>query len=93
MGGAEDGTIARRALRGLLPQALRARNVKCDLDEHSVSVTQRHQRFVRDLLVDGLLARRGYIDSASAEAGIHRVSPDHSSQVLGIFGPQVNIEA
>ncbi|KAG1078806.1 hypothetical protein G6F40_016566 [Rhizopus arrhizus] len=45
------------------------------------------------LLVDGLLARRGYIDSASADAGIRRVSPDHSSQVLGIFGPQVNIEA
>lgn len=93
MAGAEDRTIARRALQGLLPQALLSRKVKSYLDDHSVAVTQRHQQFIRGLLVDGLLARRGYIDSASADAGIRRVSPDHSSQVLGIFGPQVNIEA
>jgi asparagine synthase (glutamine-hydrolysing) len=80
-------------LQGLLPDALLSRKVKSYLDDHSVAVTQGHQAFIRSLLVDGLLARRGYIDSALADAGIRRVSPDHSSQVLGIFGPQVNIEA
>lgn len=93
MADAEDRTIARRALQGLLPDALLSRKVKSYLDDHSVAVTQRHQQFIRRLLVDGLLARRGYIDSASADAGIRRVSLDHSSQVLGIFGPQINIEA
>lgn len=93
MADAEDRTIARRALQGLLPDALLSRKVKSYLDDHSVAVTQGHQAFIRSLLVDGLLARRGYIDSASADAGIRRVGPDHSSQVLGIFGPQVNIEA
>lgn len=93
MAGAEDRTIARRALHGLLPEALLSRKLKSYLDDHSVAVTQGHQQFIRGLLVDGVLARRGYIDSASADAGIRRVSPDHASQVLGIFGPQVNIEA
>ncbi|MGS7840004.1 asparagine synthase-related protein, partial [Stenotrophomonas maltophilia] len=93
MADAEDRTIARRALNGLLPEALLSRKVKSYLDDHSVAVTQGHQQFISSLLVDGFLARRGYLDSALADAGIRRVSPDHSSQVLGIFGPQINIEA
>ncbi len=90
---AEDRTIARRAMKGLLPEVLLSRKVKSYLDDHSVAVTQGHQQFIRNLLVDGMLARRGYLDSALADAGIQQVSPDHSSQVLGIFGPQINIEA
>ncbi|MGG6315266.1 asparagine synthase-related protein [Stenotrophomonas geniculata] len=90
---AEDRTIARRAMKGLLPDALLSRKVKSYLDDHSVAVTQGHQRFIRNLLVDGMLAKRGYLDSALADTGIQQVSPDHSSQVLGIFGPQINIEA
>ncbi|EOW2135847.1 asparagine synthase-related protein [Stenotrophomonas sp. GD03908] len=93
MADAEDRTIARRALNGLLPEALLSRKVKSYLDDHSVAVTQGHQQFISSLLVDGFLARRGYLDSALADAGIRRVSPDHSSHVLGIFGPQINIEA
>lgn len=93
MADAEDRTIARRAMKGLLPDALLSRKVKSYLDDHSVAVTQGHQQFIRGLLVDGVLAGRGYIDSASADAGIRQVGPDHSSQVLGIFGPQINIEA
>lgn len=42
--------------------------------------------------VDGSLARQGFIDSAAADAGIQRVSLDNSSQVPGIFGPQIKIE-
>ena len=90
---AEDRTIARRAFEGLLPQALLSRKVKCYLDNHSVAVTQHHREFIRSMLVDGILAKHGFIDSAAADAGIRRVSPDNSSQVLGIFGPQINIEA
>lgn len=93
MADAEDRTIARRAFEGLLPPAVLRRKVKSYLDDHSVSVTQHHRGFIRSLLVDGLLAKRGFIDSAAADAGLRRVSPDHASQVLGIFGPQLNIEA
>jgi asparagine synthase (glutamine-hydrolysing) len=89
---AEDRTIARRAFEGLLPEALLSRKVKCYLDNHSVAVTQHHREFIRSMLVDGMLAKHGFIDSAAADAGIRRVSPDNSSQVLGIFGPQINIE-
>lgn len=90
---AEDRTIARRAFEGLLPAALLSRKVKCYLDDHSVAVTQHHREFIRSMLVDGMLAKHGLIDGAGADAGIRRVSADHSSQVLGIFGPQINIEA
>jgi asparagine synthase (glutamine-hydrolysing) len=67
--------------------------VKCYLDDHAIAVTQHHREFIRSMLVDGMLAKEGYIDSAAADAGIRRVSPDHASQVLGIFGPQLNVEA
>lgn len=93
MADAEDRTIARRAFEGLLPQAVLSRKVKCYLDDHSVAVTRHHRDFIRGLLVDGRLAERGLIDSRLADAGICRVSPDHSEQALGIFGPQLNIEA
>ncbi|PPU74312.1 asparagine synthase [Xanthomonas cucurbitae] len=93
MADAEDRTIARRAFEGLLPQALLSRKVKCYLDDHSVAVTRHHRDFIRGLLVGGRLAERGLIDSQLADAGIGRVSPDHSLQALGIFGPQLNIEA
>ncbi|WP_437880966.1 asparagine synthase-related protein [Pseudomonas sp. LRF_L74] len=93
MADAEDRTVARRAFEGLLPQAVLSRKVKCYLDDHSVAVIRHHRDFIRGLLVDGRLAERGWIDSRLADAGICRVSPDHSKQALGIFGPQLNIEA
>ncbi|MFO3706627.1 asparagine synthase-related protein [Xanthomonas codiaei] len=93
MADAEDRTVARRAFEGLLPTALLSRKIKSYLDDHSVAVIQHHRDFIRGLLVDGHLARRGLIDSRLADAGIGRVSPDHSLQALGIFGPQLNIEA
>ncbi|MCF8826462.1 asparagine synthase-related protein [Xanthomonas campestris] len=93
MADAEDRTIARRAFEGLLPSAILSRKVKCYLDDHSVAVTRHHRDFIRRLLVGGRLAQRGWIDSQLADAGICRVSPDHSLQALGIFGPQLNIEA
>lgn len=92
MADAEDRTIARRAFAGLLPEPVLSRRVKSYLDDHSVTVTEHHRDFIRSMLVDGILAKHGFIDSAAADAGIQRVSPDHSSQVLGIFGPQLNIE-
>lgn len=93
MADAEDRTIARRAFAGLLPERLLSRKVKCYLDDHAVAVTQHHRDFIRSMLVDGILAEKGYIDSATADAGIQSVGPDNSSQVLGIFGPQLNVEA
>lgn len=92
MADAEDRTIARRAFAGLLPEPLLSRRVKCYLDDHAVAVTQHHRDFIRSMLVDGILAKQGYIDSAAAAAGIQSVSPDNASQVLGIFGPQLNVE-
>lgn len=92
MADAEDRTIARRAFAGLLPEPLLSRQVKSYLDDHRVAVTQHHREFIRSMLVDGMLAKHGFIDSAAADAGIQRVGPDNSSQVLGIFGPQLNIE-
>lgn len=92
MADAEDRTIARRAFAGLLPEPLLSRKVKCYLDDHSAAVTQHHSGFIRSMLANGILAQYGFIDGAAADAGIQRVSPDNSSQVLGIFGPQINIE-
>lgn len=93
MADAEDRTIARRAFAGLLPERLLSRRVKCYLDDHALAVTQHHRDFIRHMLVDGILAKQGYIDSAAADAGIRSLGPDNSSQVLGLFGPQLNIEA
>jgi asparagine synthase (glutamine-hydrolysing) len=92
MADAEDRTIARRAFEGLLPQPLLSRKVKCYLDDHSVAVTQHHRDFIRSMLVDGILAKHGFIDSAAADAGILRVNQDNALPVLGILGPQINIE-
>lgn len=93
MADAEDRTIARRAFAGLLPERLLSRRVKCYLDDHAVAVTQHHRDFIKSMLVNGILAQQGYIDGAAADAGIQSVNPDNSSQVLGIFGPQLNVEA
>ena len=91
MADAEDRTIARRAFEGLLPGPLLSRQVKSYVVGQSVAFVQHHREFIRNMLVGGILAKHGFIDSAAADADIQRVDPDHSSQVLGI-GPPLEIE-
>ncbi|MCQ3830271.1 asparagine synthetase B family protein [Microbulbifer elongatus] len=93
MADAEDRTIARRAFAGLLPEPILSRKVKCYLDDHAVAVTQHHREFIKDMLVDGILAEKGYINRRLAKSGIQGICPDNASQVLGVFGPQLNVEA
>lgn len=92
MADAEDRTIARRAFEGLLPEPLLARKVKSYLDGYSVAVFEHHRDFIRSMLIDGILANHGFIDSAVADAGIRSINPDNSTSVSSIFGPQLNIE-
>ncbi len=92
MADAEDRTIARRAFEGLLPEPLLSRKVKCYVEGHSIAVFQHYREFIRNMLVGGILAKHGFIDSAAAEAGIQSVGPDNDTPVSGILGPQLNIE-
>lgn len=92
MADAEDRTIARRAFEGLLPEPLLSRKVKCYVEGHSTAVVQHHREFISNMLVGGILAKRGFIDNAAADAGIQSVGPDNYSPVSGILGPQLNIE-
>lgn len=92
MADAEDRTIARRAFEGLLPGPLLSRKVKSYVEGYSVAVFQHHREFIRSMLVGGILAKHGFLDSAAADVGIRSVSPDNYSPVAGIFGPQLNIE-
>lgn len=89
---AEDRTIARRAFEGLLPEPLLTRKVKSYADDYSIAVVQHHREFISNMLVGGILAKQGFIDSAAAEAGIRSVGAKNSPPQSGILGPQLNIE-
>jgi asparagine synthase (glutamine-hydrolysing) len=92
MADAEDRTVARRAFEGLLPEPLLSRKVKCYLEGYSVAVFEHHREFIKSMLVDGILAKQGFIDNGLAHAGIRSVGPDNYAPVSGLFGPQLNIE-
>ena len=93
MADAEDRTIARRAFEGLLPEPLLSRKVKCLYPEdHSVAALQHHREFIRNMLVGGILAKHGFIDSAAAEAAIQSVGPDNCSAATAFLGPPLEIE-
>ena len=67
--GAENGTVGREAFRPLLSEQVLMRGTgKGTPDLWWKDVISRNQRFLRELLLDGLLVREGILDRSKLEA-------------------------
>lgn len=65
--GGQGRALARRAFAAELPSQIVHRRSKGGIDDHVKAVLQRNLEFVRALLLDGELSRRGIIDRAKVE--------------------------
>lgn len=68
-GGRERG-LARRAFTGDVPTQILSRRVKGGLAEHLCGVVRADLGFVRELLLDGLLVKRGILDRRRLETAL-----------------------
>ncbi len=66
--GGWDRSIARRAFRHDVPREIITRRTKGGVEEHVKDVFRRNLPFVRELLLDGQLVRRGLLDRSRLEA-------------------------
>lgn len=70
--GGHDRSLARAAFASDLPEEVRARSHKGDTTRFHNRVLERQLPFVRDLLVNGELARRGLVDAERLRAAMSR---------------------
>lgn len=70
--GGFDRALARAAFSDLLPDAIRARPHKGDTTRFHNRVLELQLPFIRDLLIDGELVRRGLADSKAIERALSR---------------------
>ncbi|MCU7375149.1 asparagine synthase-related protein [Paucibacter sp. O1-1] len=68
--GGQGRALARRAFAAELPTQIVHRRSKGGIDDHVKAVLQRNLEFVRALLLDGELCRRGIIDRAKVEEAL-----------------------
>lgn len=65
--GGEDRAIARRAFRDLLPPAVIQRTAKGVINHRLLLILRRHLDFVRELVLDGVVAAQDWIDRTAIE--------------------------
>jgi asparagine synthase (glutamine-hydrolysing) len=74
----EDGrnrAVARRAFASVLPDEIAARRSKGSPDGFLGEICERHGAALREMLLDGLLARQGIIDDAAVERALDAAGP------------------
>jgi asparagine synthase (glutamine-hydrolysing) len=67
-----DRAVARRAFEGDLPTEIVRRQAKGRTDQHVRNILDANLDFVRELLLDGLLVRHGFLDRAALELYLTR---------------------
>ena len=67
MTGGQNRALARAAFADLLPRSVLNRMSKAGPDSFIRGAFDRHRAVLRDLLLDGLLAKQGVIDRAAVE--------------------------
>jgi asparagine synthase (glutamine-hydrolysing) len=65
--GGRDRSIARRAFADVLPRAIIRRTQKGLADRYNRRMLDRNAKFLREMLLDGLLVRAGLLDRAKIE--------------------------
>lgn len=65
-----DRALARRAFAAELPPMIARRRSKGGIAEHKYDVLRNNLRFVRELLLDGLLMREGLLNRANVEEAL-----------------------
>lgn len=83
--GGRDRALARRAFAGDLPPRILWRTDKGALDRLTLSVLRWNERFVRELLLDGLLVKHHLLDRKRLELFLSRGSPDGTLEYADII--------
>lgn len=90
--GGRGRALARRAFAAELPAQIAARRSKGGTDDHIKAVLQNNLDFVRGLLLEGHLSRRGLLDRAKLEAAL-RGEPTTLAWSPGLIHELVAVEA
>ncbi len=91
--GGLDRALARRAFEGDLPAEIVRRQAKGRADQHVRNIMDANLRFVRELLLDGLLVQRGLLNRAALEVYLDRSRSPADFQYTGILQEHVCAEA
>jgi asparagine synthase (glutamine-hydrolysing) len=87
--GGRGRALARRAFASDLPAQITTRRSKGGMEEHSLAVLQNNLAFARGMLLEGELARQGFIDRAKVEevlSGRPTSLLGHPSQIHSLIG-------
>lgn len=90
---AHDRTIARRAFAPYLPPRLLARRTKSYMSDTMVNVARHHATWLREMLLDGVLAQERILDRRKIEDTLRRSHIDSDQLIIKLLGPQLNMEA
>ena len=91
--GGHDRALARRAFAGDLPRQIVRRYAKGRADQNMRNILDANLPFVRELLLDGLLVRRGLLDRANLELYLSRQYSPADFQYNEILHEHVSTEA
>lgn len=91
--GGHDRALARRAFEGDLPRQITRRYAKGRADQNIRNILDANLPFVRELLLDGLLVRRGLLDRDNLEMYLSRDYSPADFQYNEILHEHVSTEA
>lgn len=83
--GGRDRSVARAALKGLLPDAILARRAKGRLESMALSGYMARRNQLESLLVDGKLAQAGLLDAVAVRAYLHRAEQPEDSGYIRLL--------
>jgi len=72
--GGRDRSIVRQAFASDLPQSIVRRTQKGAIDRHNRKLMDANERFIREMLLEGVLVNRGLLDKARLETFLSRAA-------------------